>query len=93
MRYIIIIIYIFIYSNCRFFPAVVRELNSQDQSKLQNCLFIYIYIYIYIYITKQNYGSIKNYNSEFHAQKQSSGSRLLLCMKLGVVVFYGTVIL
>ena len=47
---------IYIYSNCRFFPAVVRELNSQDQSKLQN------------------YGSIKNYNSEFHAQKQSSGS-------------------
>ena len=38
------------------FPAVVRDLNSKDQSKLQN------------------YGSIKNYNSEFHAQKQSSGS-------------------
>ena len=41
------------------FPAVVRELNSQDQSKLQN------------------YGSIKNYNSEFHAQKQSSGSLMI----------------
>ena len=39
------------------FPAVVRELNNTDQSKLQN------------------HGSIKkNYNSEFHAQKQSSGS-------------------
>ena len=23
---------------------------------------------------KQNYGSIKNYNCEFHAQKQTSGS-------------------
>ena len=28
-------------------------------------------VYVYMYT---NYGSIKNYNSEFHAEKQSSGS-------------------